>query len=87
MGDLEWGALGGRTKCCVDHEFKRRKKVLKIFVIQIRQFPAHASEGLVDPFAYGIAPRVVAACHDLRYGIPAALFPASALVRCQIEAR
>ena len=33
--NLEWGALGGRTKGCVDPKFKRGLKILEVLVIQI----------------------------------------------------
>ena len=65
MSYLEWGALGGRTECCVYHELKRREEVLEILVVQIREFPNHRSKSLIDSFADGVASWIMPARDDL----------------------
>ena len=63
MGDLEWGALGGRNEGGVDHELKGREKAFEMFIIQVRQLPNHGPQGVIHPFADGVAPGVVTASH------------------------
>ena len=65
MSYLEWGALGGRTECCVDHELKRGEEVPEILVVQIREFPNHSSKSLVDSFADGVASWIMPARDEL----------------------
>jgi anthranilate/para-aminobenzoate synthase component II len=67
IGNLEWGALDGRTEGCVNHKFERGQEAYEILVVQIRKFPYHCAQNLVISLAdYGATSRIVPARYNLR---------------------